>query len=52
MWQKVEAKAMFIEQIKRNEIDATEVDDIGGEFTASAAETKAASTGDPATSSR
>ena len=47
MWQKVEAKAMFIEQIKRNEIDATEVDDIGGEFTASAAETKAASTGDP-----
>ena len=47
MWQKVEAKAMFIEQIKRNEVDATEVDDIGGEFTASAAETKAASTGDP-----
>ena len=47
MWQKVEAKALFIEQIKRNEIDATEVDDIGGEFTASAAETKAASTGDP-----
>ncbi len=47
MWQKVEAKAMFIEQIKRNEIDASEVEDIGGEFTASAAETKAASTGDP-----
>ena len=47
MWQKVEAKALFIEQIKRNEVDASEVDDIGGEFTASAAETKAAATGDP-----
>ncbi len=47
MWQKVEAKALFVEQVKRNEIEASEAEEIGGEFTASAAETKAAATGDP-----
>ncbi len=47
MWQKVEAKSLFISQIKRNEVDANEAEDLGGEFTASAAETKAAATGDP-----
>ncbi len=48
MWQKVEAKALFIEQIKRNDIDATEVEDVGGgEMSMAAAETKAIATGDP-----
>ncbi len=47
MWQKVEAKSLFVGQIKRNEVDANEAEDLGGEFTASAAETKAAATGDP-----
>jgi N12 class adenine-specific DNA methylase/SAM-dependent methyltransferase len=47
MWQKVEAKSLFIEQIKRGEIDANEIEDIGGgEMTLAAAETKAIATGD------
>ncbi|ORV08070.1 helicase [Mycolicibacterium fallax] len=46
MWQKVEAKSLFIEQIRRSEIHVSEAEDIGGEFTASAAATKAAATGD------
>lgn len=48
MWQKVEAKTIFIEQVKRNEVDANEVEDLGGgDLGAAAAETKAVATGDP-----
>jgi len=47
MWQKVEAKALFIEQVKRKDITSEEVEDVGGEMTAAAAETKAIATGDP-----
>ncbi len=54
MWQKVEAKARFIEQIKRGEVDIDEIEDLGGgDISDAAAETKAIATGDPpATSSR
>jgi hypothetical protein len=48
MWQKVEAKALFIEQMHRNEVIDTEIEDLsGGDIGAAAAETKAIATGDP-----
>ncbi|WP_232784741.1 helicase-related protein [Mycobacteroides chelonae] len=48
MWQKVQAKALFIEQMRRNEVLDTEVEDLsGGDIGAAAAETKAIATGDP-----
>lgn len=48
MWQKVEAKALFIEQMRRNEVVDTEIEDLsGGDIGAAAAETKAIATGDP-----
>ncbi len=48
MWQKVEAKARFIEQIKRGEVDVDEIEDLGGgDISGAAAETKAIATGDP-----
>ena len=48
MWQKVQAKALFIEQIHRNEVIDTEIEDLsGGDIGAAAAETKAIATGDP-----
>ncbi|VBA31978.1 hypothetical protein LAUMK4_05645 [Mycobacterium persicum] len=48
MWQKVQAKALFIEQMHRNEIVDTEIEDLsGGDIGAAAAETKAVATGDP-----
>ncbi|ORJ54338.1 helicase-related protein [Mycobacterium simiae] len=48
MWQKVQAKALFIEQMHRNEIIDTEIEDLsGGDIGAAAAETKAIATGDP-----
>lgn len=48
MWQKVEAKAGFIEQIKRGEVDVDEIEDLGGgDISGAAAETKAIATGDP-----
>lgn len=48
MWQKIEAKSLFIAQVKRADISVDEVDDIGGnEMTVAAAETKALATGDP-----
>ena len=50
MWQKVQAKALFIEQMHRNEIVDTEIEDLsGGDIGAAAAETKAIATGDPVT---
>lgn len=48
MWQKVEAKALFVNQAKRNEVDVREVEDLGGgDIGSSAAATKAMATGDP-----
>jgi hypothetical protein len=48
MWQSVQAKALFIEQMHRNEVVDTEVEDLsGGDIGAAAAETKAVATGDP-----
>nr|VTP01799.1 hypothetical protein BIN_B_04199 [Mycobacterium riyadhense] len=48
MWQKVQAKALFIEQMRRNDIVDTEIEDLsGGDIGAAAAETKAIATGDP-----
>lgn len=49
MWQKVESKAVFINQAKRNEVgDLREVEDLGGgDIGESAAATKAIATGDP-----
>jgi hypothetical protein len=42
------AKALFIEQMRRNEVLDTEVEDLsGGDIGAAAAETKAIATGDP-----
>ena len=47
------AKARFIEQVKREEVDADEIEDIGaGDIGNAAAETKAIATGDPATSGK
>ncbi len=48
MWQKVESKALFIEQAKRNNVDVDEVEDIShGDLGSAAAEIKAIATGDP-----
>ncbi|SLJ77698.1 helicase-related protein [Mycobacteroides abscessus] len=48
MWQKVEAKAKFIEQVKRENVDIDEIEDLGGgDISGAAAETKAIATGDP-----
>jgi N12 class adenine-specific DNA methylase len=48
MWQKVEAKALFIEQIKRENVTVDEIEDLGGgDISSAAAETKAIATGDP-----
>lgn len=48
MWQKVQAKALFIEQMRRNEVFDTEIEDLsGGDIGSAAAETKAVATGDP-----
>lgn len=48
MWQKVQAKALFIEQMRRNEVLDTEIEDLsGGDIGSAAAETKAIATGDP-----
>jgi hypothetical protein len=48
MWQKVQAKALFIEQMRRNEVLDTEIEDLsGGDIGSAAAETKAVATGDP-----
>jgi hypothetical protein len=48
MWQKIEAKSLFIEQVKRSDIAVDEVEDIGGgDMSVAAAETKAIATGDP-----
>lgn len=48
MWQKVEAKALFIEQTKRSHVSVDEIEDLGGgDISAAAAETKAIATGDP-----
>lgn len=51
MWQRIQAKALFIEQMQRNDVTDTEIDDIedhpGGDIGSAAAETKAIATGDP-----
>ncbi len=48
MWQKVEAKAKFIAQIKSRDLEVREAEDLtGGELGNAAAATKAAATGDP-----
>lgn len=47
MWQKVEAKSLFIEQYRRGNIAVDEIEDVGGDMTDVAAETKAIATGDP-----
>lgn len=48
MWQKVQAKTLFIEQMRRNEVLDIEIDDLsGGDIGTAAAETKAIATGDP-----
>ncbi|MDN5930238.1 MAG: hypothetical protein L0I24_04120 [Pseudonocardia sp.] len=49
MWQKVESKALFVNQAKRTEVgDLREVEDLGGgDIGESAAATKAIATGDP-----
>lgn len=48
MWQRVQAKALFIDQMRRNEIQDNEIEDLsGGDIGAAAAETKAVATGDP-----
>ncbi|SKQ84874.1 helicase-related protein [Mycobacteroides abscessus] len=48
MWQKVQAKALFIEQMRRNEVVDLEIEDLsGGDIGSAAAETKAIATGDP-----
>jgi N12 class adenine-specific DNA methylase len=48
MWQKVQAKALFIEQMRRNEVVDIEIEDLsGGDIGSAAAETKAIATGDP-----
>jgi N12 class adenine-specific DNA methylase len=48
MWQRVQAKALFIDQMRRNEVLDSEIEDLsGGDIGAAAAETKAIATGDP-----
>jgi hypothetical protein len=45
MWQKVQAKALFIEQMRRNEVLDTEIEGLfGGDIGSAAAETKAVAT--------
>ncbi|NKS68259.1 DEAD/DEAH box helicase family protein [Rhodococcus hoagii] len=46
MWQIVERKAHYIEQLKTGDVPQS-MEDIGGEMAMSAAQTKAAATGDP-----
>lgn len=46
MWQTIEAKARFIEQVRKGNTAQREIEDIGGEA-ANAAEMKAASSGNP-----
>ena len=46
MWQTIEAKARFIEQVRKGAGNAREIEDIGGEA-ANSAEMKAASSGNP-----
>lgn len=47
MWQKVQAKALFIEQMRSNEVRDNEIEDLsGGDIGNAAAETKAVATGD------
>jgi len=45
-WQVIESKARFIQQFRKGDLNAREVDDISGEAS-NAAEMKAASSGDP-----
>ncbi|WP_236728592.1 DEAD/DEAH box helicase family protein, partial [Mycolicibacterium obuense] len=48
MWQKVQAKSLFIEQVNRSEVTDRDIEDLsGGDIGAAAAETKALATGDP-----
>ena len=48
MWQKVQAKALFIEQMRRNEVLDTAIEDLsGGDIGSAAAETEAVASGDP-----
>ena len=48
MWQKVQAKALFIEQVRRGDTVDAEVESLdGGDIGTAAAETKAVATGDP-----
>ncbi|MDQ1308306.1 MAG: hypothetical protein QG671_4140, partial [Actinomycetota bacterium] len=48
MWQKVQAKSLFIEQVRRGETVDSEMESLdGGDIGAAAAETKAMATGDP-----
>lgn len=48
MWQKVQAKSLFIEQMRRDEVVDLEIEDLsGGDIGSAAAETKAIATGDP-----
>lgn len=48
MWQKVQAKALFIEQVRRGDTVDSEVESLdGGDIGSAAAETKAVATGDP-----
>lgn len=48
MWQKVQAKDLFIQQMRRNEVLDSEIEDLGGgDIGAAAAEAKAIATGDP-----
>lgn len=46
MWQTIEGKARFIEQLRSGQLDAREVEDVAAE-SASAAEMKAAASGNP-----
>lgn len=46
MYQYVARKAAFVQQIRRHDVPAT-MEDVGGDFAASWAQTKAAATGDP-----
>lgn len=48
MWQKVQAKDLFIQQMRRREVLESEIEDLGGgDIGAAAAEAKAIATGDP-----
>lgn len=45
-WQTIEAKARFVQQVRKGDLKTREIDDIGGEA-ANAAEMKAAASGNP-----